>query len=308
MFKIVDICAGTGAFTHVFNGSKCVFANDILTSSARIYRANHDNHFHLGDLNSVISKIPKHDVLCAGFPCQPFSIAGAQKGFDDERANVFWSILAILRIHKPNVIILENVRTLRTHDGGNTYDVITKNLETIGYTLFIKILDTRDFGLPQHRKRIFIVGFMQPYLNGEFSLDFPVIPRVSIASLLENNVPAKYYFMPNSIHYNIVSEQVQKHINTNTVYQHRRKNSVRENKSGVCPTLTTGLGTVPIIRDDNGVRKLTPREYFNLQGFPSDYNLAELPDYLLYRLAGNAVSIPVVRAIVQRISELAQPE
>lgn len=307
--KFIDLFSGTGAFSYILeqNGHECVFANDMINESKEIYDLNMDvDVFKLKDLNKMnIKKIPKHDILCGGFPCQPFSIAGKQEGFDDERSNVFWQILNILKLRKPKIIILENVKNLTTHDKGKTFRVITKNLKDVGYHLKYKVLNTCDItDIPQHRERIYIVGFLNKKDYEKFNLDFDIVENRDISEFLEQNIEDKYYYTKKLKVYDEVKKNVTKHVNTNTVYQYRRY-YVRENKSNLCPTLTANMGggghNVPIIKDDHGIRKLTPRECFNLQGFPKTYKLPEVSDSKLYKLAGNAVTLGVIKLIIDKL-------
>jgi len=308
--KVVDLFAGTGAFSSVFkkHNFRCVFANDVVKPSKQIYELNNqgENIFKLEDLNKIdVLTIPSHNVLCGGFPCQPFSIAGKQEGFEDSRSNVFWKILEILKHHKPGLIILENVKNLTTHDKGNTFKTIKENLISLGYFIKFKVLDTcKITKIPQHRERIYIIGFLDKKAHDKFDFNFPTVENVKIKDLLEKNVPEKYYYTDRLKVYDDVVAGVAKHINENTLYQYRRT-FVRENKSNCCPTLTANMGSgghnVPLLKDDRGIRKLTPRECFNLQGFPSDYKLPNLSDSALYKLAGNAVSVPVVELIVNKL-------
>ncbi len=357
--KYIDLFCGTGAFSYVLDkkNCECVFANDMVKESESIYNLNHpkDDIFNLNDLNDIETKdIPKHDLLCGGFPCQPFSIAGEQKGFEDKRANVFWKIIDILEHHKPKFVILENVKNLTSHDKGNTFKTIKEKLEKLKYYIKPKVLDTSKITkVPQHRERIYIIGFLKKKDYDKFNFDFPEVENQNISDLLEEEIPDKYYYT-NKLKENVYEEvknNVTKHVNTNTVYQYRRY-YVRENKSNCCPTLTANMGggghNVPLIKDDKGIRKLTPRECFNLQGFPKDYKLKDnneivktkniikqtknkikvlqkdnkkeiekakselksandklkqlqLSDTKLYKLAGNAVSIPVVELIVNKL-------
>ena len=310
--RLIDLFAGTGAFSHSFEDTgnfKCVFANDMVPMSKKIYDLNHDNKLTLGDLNKldVDTDIPNHDILCGGFPCQPFSIAGQRKGFNDSRSNVFWKILEILEKKRPAIIVLENVKNLTTHDKGNTYKTIKTKLEALGYNLKDKVLDTSIITeIPHHRERIYIVGFLNKDHHDAFNFEFPTIKQKNIIDFLENDIPAKYYYTDKLKVYNTVLNAVTKHINTNTLYQYRRT-MVRENKTNRCPTLTANMGggghNVPILKDDIGIRKLTPRECFNLQGFPNTYKLpTNLCDSNLYKLAGNAVSVPVVQLIANKIN------
>ena len=308
--KFIDLFAGTGAFTLALERSKkfkCVFTNDMIKSSKQIYELNNPRHkFTLKDLNTInVDDIPSHNLLCGGFPCQPFSIAGEKKGFDDKRSNVFWKIVEILEKHKPEMIILENVKNLKSHDKGNTYKVIESKLESIGYHIKTSILDTNKItSIPQHRERIYIVGFLDKEKFNKFNFEFPQQEQGKISDMLEKDIPEKYYYTDRYKVFEEVQKNVVKHISENVLYQYRRY-YVRENKSNCCPTLTANMGggghNVPLLKDDNGIRKLTPRECFNLQGFPLDYKLPELSDGALYKLAGNAVSVPVVELVVNKL-------
>lgn len=303
----VDLFAGTGAFTHAFQSTgkvRCVFANDFSEHSRTIYESNFgkDRHFVLGDLCEVANKIPEHDILTAGFPCQPFSIAGKREGFKDVRSNVFWKILEIIDAHRPMFVLLENVKNLKTHDNGNTFKIITDSLLERGYWIEFNVLDTCTVThVPQHRERIYIIASLVKPKSSILSPPSSSMYTKSITSLLETrDIPEKYYYK---------TEWSKSITKENTVYQYRRV-YVRENKRGVCPTLTANMGSgghnVPLIIDPRTkrVRKLTPRECFNLQGFPNTYILpSDMADSHLYKLAGNAVSLPVIEIIAQKILE-----
>jgi len=306
--KMIDLFAGTGAFTHAFEKTRlieCVFANDMQDSSKTIYDANFSHPLTLGDLNDIpVENIPPHDILTGGFPCQPFSIAGKREGFNDERSNVFWKILAIIDHHLPSFVILENVKNLTTHDNKQTFETIHKHLSDRNYHIKYKILDTSVItGIPQHRERIYIVCMKSKEIFDRFTLDFAPVQKVPISSLYDSpaDIPAKYYYSDKSVTWNLIRQSV---VKKDTVYQYRRT-IVRENKSGECPTLTANMGSgghnVPLILDDVGIRKLTPRECFRFQGFPESYQFPKLSDANLYKLAGNAVSLPVVELIANRI-------
>jgi DNA (cytosine-5)-methyltransferase 1 len=310
--NFVDLFSGTGAFSYILekHGHSCLLSNDMIQESEQIYNLNIENNtFKLKDLHDInTNDIPKHDILCGGFPCQPFSIAGQQKGFDDERSNVFWKIIDILKFRKPSIIILENVKNLKSHDKGKTFTIIKSNLEKLGYYLKYEVLDTcKITEVPHHRERIYIIGFLNIEHYHKFNFDFIDVENKKIITFLEKNVSEKYYYTDKLKVYDTIKNNVVKHINTNTIYQYRRY-YIRENKSNCCPTLTANMGqgghNVPLIKDDFGIRKLTPRECFNLQGFPTDYKLPNISDSRLYKLAGNSVSIPVIELIIQKIKEL----
>jgi DNA (cytosine-5)-methyltransferase 1 len=308
-FRMIDLFAGTGAFSRAFEETgkvACVFANDMVIPSKEIYDCNFRHPLTLGDLNDIpIDKFPRHDILTGGFPCQPFSIAGKQEGFQDARSNVFWKILEILDAHQPKFVVLENVKNLVSHDEGRTFDTIQKELGKRDYHVRYKVLDTALLtGIPQHRERIYLVCIKSKELFDRFTLDFPKIEKLPIGTFLDKEVPDKYYYTDKSTTWPLVKESVTK---KDTVYQYRRV-YVRENKSGECPTLTANMGggghNVPLILDEKGIRKLTPRECFRLQGFPDTYQLPPMSDTALYKLAGNAVSLPVVELISKRLMAL----
>jgi len=307
--RMIDLFAGTGAFTHAFQGTgkvQCVFANDMVESSKKIYDENYDHKLTLKDLNEVkVEDIPPHDILTGGFPCQPFSLAGRQEGFQDPRSNVFWKILQIIDYHNPKCVVLENVKNLVSHDEGNTFKTIRESLEGRGYHIRFKVLNTAQItGIPQHRERIYLVCLKSKEAFDKFSLEFPNIAKGPVNSCFSDAVADKYYYTNASSTWDLVSQNVTK---KNTIYQYRRV-YVRENKSNECPTLTANMGggghNVPLIKDDKGIRKLTPRECFNFQGFPQTYKLPALADSNLYKLAGNAVSVPVVKLIAERLMAL----
>lgn len=307
--SMIDLFSGTGAFSYAFNQTgkvDIVLANDIVESSKNIYTKNFTHNFLLQDLNDIsIDNIPSHDILTGGFPCQPFSVAGHKKGFEDTRSNVFWKILEIIDYHKPKCVILENVKNLVSHDNGNTFKIIKENIESKGYNICYKILNTCEItGIPQNRERIYIVCIKSIKVFKKFNLNFDNVEKKCVSEFFEKDIPLKYYYSDISKTWPLIKESV---IKKNTIYQYRRV-YVRENKSKECPTLTANMGTgghnVPIILDNIGIRKLTPRECFNFQGFPSSYILPVMSDSSLYKLAGNAVSVPVVKLIADRIIPL----
>lgn len=226
VLEMVDLFSGTGAFSYVFHSTnrfKTIFANDILESSEQIFRLNNNDSFIRADINDItneqIAEHIKFDLLTAGFPCQPFSIAGEQKGFDDERSNVFWKIISILDHHKPNIVILENVKNLQSHDNGKTFEIIISSLKEIGYYIKYDIINTcKVTGVPQNRERIYIVCFRDEKMYEKFNFDFQEIPNNNIINYLDDNVNDKYYYKNTLKVYDEISKSVTKHINTNTLY------------------------------------------------------------------------------------------
>ena len=217
----------------------------------------------------------------------------------------FWKIIEILEKHKPEIIILENVKNLKSHDNGNTYNIIEKKLQDTGYYIKTSILDTcKITTIPQHRERIYIVGFRDKQKYDMFNFDMIEKEKKQICNFLEDNVDDKYYYNERFKVFEQIKKDVNKNISENILYQYRRF-YVRENKNNCSPTLTANMGggghNVPLLLDNKGIRKLTPRECFNLQGFPRDYNLPNICDSSLYKLAGNAVSVPVVELIIEKL-------
>lgn len=177
-----------------------------------------------------------------------------------------------------------------SHDNGNTFKVIKDNLENIGYKIKYDVFDTcKITKIPQHRERIYIVGFRDQKKYDDFNFNFKNVSNDKISAYLEQTIPVKYYYTNKLKVYDAIKDGITKHINTNTIYQYRRYYA-RENKNNCCPTLTANMGggghNVPLLKDDNGIRKLTPRECFNLQGFPKTYKLPNISDSKLYKLAG----------------------
>lgn len=308
-FRTLDLFAGVGGIRIGFEnaGFKTVFANDFEKKCEDTYNLNFKKtKLIVEDIRKIgIDDLPEFDFLLGGFPCQAFSIAGYREGFKDkkERGNLFFDIARIIESKKPEGFLLENVKNLKTHDQGRTFEVIEKTLRDLGYHIHTKVLNTAEYGnVPQNRERIYIVGFKNKNYFDKFEFPKPVKLTKKVADILEKNVPEKYYYNGKTLYEKIKNTITDK----NKVYQWRRK-YVRENKSGVCPTLTANMGmgghNVPIIKDGRGIRKLTPLECFRLQGFPEGYKLPDIADSALYKQAGNSVSVPVIEAIAKQMKK-----
>lgn len=312
--KFIDLFAGVGGFHFAFNEkAECVFASEWDKNARVTYEANwgedlkKNNAVFAGDITTVDYKtIPDFDILCGGFPCQPFSIAGKQIGFSHAtQGTLFFNILELIKIKKPRVVFLENVKNLASHDNGNTFKVILGSLEEVGYKVHQKILNGTTHGnVPQNRERIFIVAFREEYDYNKFSFPTNIQLNKSISDCLESGQVDKKYYQTNTSSPS-VQKMLEGVVKKNTIYQYRRY-YMRENKGSVCPTLTANMGTgghnVPLILDDFGVRKLTPRECFNFQGFPDTFILPkQLASSALYKQAGNSVVAPVVKRIAEEI-------
>lgn len=306
-YKVASLFAGIGGICLAFknSGAEIVWANEIDHDACVTYRSNFgDSYLVEGDIK-YISPVPDFDILTAGFPCQAFSIAGYQKGFTDPRGNIFFEVVRILQEKKPRAIFLENVKNLESHDGGNTFKIIREALRQEGYYLSYKVMNSMYYGnIPQNRERIYIVGFRKKLDLSNFHFPDPVKLTKTIHDMVDTTekVDEKYYYRNNSQYYSMMTSSVKRR---DTVYQLRRV-YMRENKSGVCPTLTANMGSgghnVPIILDGFGIRKLTPMETFRFQGFPDSFILPDsLSNSSLYHQAGNSVVVPVVERIANRI-------
>jgi len=306
-FKTLDLFAGVGGIRLGFEraGFKTIFANDFDKTCKDTYDLNFSEpKLTIKDIWKVdIKEIPKFDILLGGFPCQAFSIAGYRKGFKDkEKGNLFFRIAEILEERKPTAFLLENVKNLKGHDKGNTFKIIKKTLEGLGYTIKAEVLNSITHGnIPQNRERIFIVGFLDKKKAEAFDFPKEILLTKNFREYTANEADDKYYYNDKPLY-----EKVKNDINSEfSVYQWRRK-YVRVNKKGVVPTLTANMGlgghNVPIIKNHKGIRKLTPRECFLLQGFPKNFKLPKnLADSKLYHQAGNSVVVPVIQRIAENM-------
>lgn len=311
MKKVISLFSGVGGIDLPFeeNGFEIVFANDFDEKATITYNANFANEAVLRDITLMEpNTIPDADCLIGGFPCQPFSIAGYRKGFEDTRGTLFFNVANILKEKKPSIILLENVKNLVSHDNGNTFQVILATLKELGYYVKHAVLNASEYGnMPQNRERIYIVGFLnkEHYKNFDFPEPLPLTKTIFDVIDFKSKVDEKYYYTKNK--YPHIMEEFKK-INPQigVVYQWRRV-YVRENKSGVVPCLTANMGTgghnVPLVYTKHGLRKLTPRECFNVQGFPKDFVLPNIADSALYKQAGNSVCVGVIDRIVKNIVE-----
>lgn len=313
-YTVASMFAGIGGVDLGFEqaGAKTVWANEIDHHACETFRKNFpDVDLEEGDINKL--SIPKDihiDILCAGFPCQAFSVAGYRKGFDDDRGVLFYQVMRIAKETGVRTIFCENVKNLKNHDNGNTYRTIRKLLEDAGYCVTEEVLNTCKYGnVPQNRERIYIVAFKKepdgscPEMN-HFSFPTPMPLKTKLSDIINySGIENKsLYYPPEHPYYNALNEAIDEN---NTVYQWRRV-YVRKNKSGMCPTLTANMGegghNVPIIRDKKGIRKLTPEECLGFQGFPKDYSFPEkMAQSHRYKQAGNSVSVPVIRRIAENV-------
>ena len=313
-FRFIDLFAGIGGFRIAMQnlGGKCVYTSEWDKEAQKTYKANY-GEIPFGDITKekVKKYIPEsYDIVCAGFPCQAFSIAGHRKGFSDTRGTLFFDVEQIVERNRPKVVFLENVKNLLSHDKGKTFKVIVEILEKkLGYKVFYKILNSMTHAnVPQNRERVFIVAFEPKKVKNYKDFKFPKQVKLTktIHDILEGDKKDdKYYYSKNHMYYPELSKTMN---NKNTVYQWRRV-YVRENKSNVCPTLTANMGTgghnVPLIKDDFGIRKLTPKECFAFQGFDmSKFIFPKIADSKLYMQAGNSVTVSLIERISKEITKV----
>ena len=297
--KFIDLFCGIGGFRTAMDEAcnendiipECVFSSDIDTFCQNSYEANFGER-PFGDITKINEEdIPDHDILFAGFPCQSFSIIGKMQGFNDVRGTLFFDIARILKHKKPKAFVLENVKQLFGHDGGNTLKTIVNILEKeLGYSVRFAVLNALDFGLPQKRERIIIVGHKEPVL---FNFPSPIRPFKPLSEIIENKVDAKYFASEM-----ILAKRKNKHKSAyNLSIWH-------ENKSGnICSypyscALRSGASHNYLLV--NGERRLTPREMFRLQGFPDNYKIV-VSDGQAKRQAGNAVPVNLVKAVILKL-------
>ena len=313
--KCASFFAGVGGIDKGFeqnNLFEIVYANEFDPYPVGTYELNSYIKVDCRDIHEVqADQIPDFDVMLAGFPCQAFSIAGNRQGFEDEkgRGTLFFELVRIFKAKKPQIIFLENVKNLVGHDKGNTFSVIIDELKKECYNVKYSVLNAMEYGnIPQNRERIYIVAFkdVECYKNFEFPLPLPLTTKLSDIIDFEKKIDEKYYYTEGKYKGDIYEKLVEAMDDDNAIYQWRRK-YVRKNKSGVVPTLTANQGegghNVCLIKTKNGIRKMTPHECFNTQGFPKDFKLPDnQSESRLYKQAGNSVCVSVIARIADEIA------
>lgn len=311
--KCASFFAGVGGIDMGFeqtNFFKTVYANEFDEYPVKTYEQNFNVKVDCRDINLVkADEIPDFDVMLAGFPCQAFSVAGLRKGFDDEkgRGTLFFELIRIIKEKKPSIVFLENVKNLVGHDNGNTFAVILEELEKQGYKVKYAVLNAMEYGnIPQNRERIYIVGFQDEEVYQRFVFPMPTKLTTKLSDIIdfETKMDEKYYYREGKYKGDMYEQLVAAMDDDSAVYQWRRK-YVRKNKSGVVPTLTANQGegghNVCLIKTKHGIRKMTPHECFNTQGFPKDFKLPVMSDARLYKQAGNSVCVSVIHRIAKEI-------
>ena len=303
-FRFIDLFAGTGGIRIPFDilGGECVFTSEWDKNSQKTYLANF-GHEPFGDITQIKPKdVPGHNLVLAGFPCQPFSNAGHKKGFEDTRGTLFFNIAQIVERHKPEVLFLENVKGFKSHDKGKTFDIIKKTLEKLGYKVFSQILNARDFGVPQNRERFYIICFNTEKVGDvDFEYPKPTNKITRLGDILEKKVDSKY----------TISDKLW------SGHQRRKKQhaekgngfgySLFDEDSKYTSTISARYykdGSEILVKQDNkNPRKITPREAARLQGYPDNFRIP-VSDVQAYKQFGNAVAVPVILAVAKQIAKV----
>lgn len=300
MLRFIDLFAGIGGIRLPFDemGCKCVFSSEWNKAACKTYEANF-NEMPEGDITKINEKdIPEHDILLAGFPCQAFSIMGKMQGFEDTRGTMFFEIERILKHHRPRAIFLENVKQLTTHDKGRTFATIVHHLMALGYHLQWKVLNALDFGLPQKRERIIIVGFQSEKACEQFNFDLKKVPY-SLGSILERDEDVE----PSLFASEHILQRRRERVNGKDVFY---PSIWHENKSGnisvldhACALRTGASYNYLLI---NGIRRPSSRELLRIQGFPDSYKIV-VSHQEIRRQTGNSVPVPMIRAVAEKLLE-----
>ena len=305
-YTMIDLFAGIGGTRLGFQltgKTKVVFSSEIDKFAAKTYKANYGEE-PSGDITLINeSDIPSHDILVGGFPCQAFSQAGKKLGFEDTRGTLFFEIERIIKSKRPKAFLLENVKNLKSHDKGKTFSVIKKSLEDLGYAVYDSVFKAKDFGVPQNRERIYIVGFDKHTVFNYATFEFPnpLKTEICVGDILEKDVPEKYTI-------------------SDALWEGHQRRKIENKKNGkgfgyslfdaespYTNTISARYykdGSEILIRQDGkNPRKITPREASRLQGFPEEF-IIPVSDTQAYKQFGNSVAVPVINAIALKIIEV----
>ena len=306
--RVASLFSGIGGIDLGFKqaGFDIVWANEFDRDAAKTYRYNFGpDHLVEGDIRSINPvDIPDFDVLVAGFPCQPFSVLGRQKGFHDPRGNLFFEIARIAEAKLPKVLFLENVANLLEHNEGKSFLTVYNALVPLGYTFKYQIMDAMEYGnVPQQRTRIFIVAFLDYEQCKKFNFPEPIPLTVKMNDILDRSVPhdRSYYYDESSTYWTALKKIVTDKQALYKIYD----SGISRKRHYFCPALTANMGTypdrVPIVLDDYGIRKITPYECLALQGYPKEFSFQNIPMASAYKQCGNSVVVPVIRRIAEQI-------
>ena len=304
---ICSLFAGIGGIDLAFkqSGFEVVWANEFDKDACKTYRHNFpDTLLSECDIRKVNAKdIPDFDILVAGFPCQSFSVCGNKKGFADERGNLFFEIMRIADKKQPQIIFLENVANLTEHDNGKTFNRIHNELSERNYYIRYIIADACKYGMPQHRTRTYIVAFKDFDMCHKFQFPKEQPLKKHIFDIIDRSVKAdnKFYLPKKSVQYQKMEASM---TDENQIYRFSDY-GIQKSKDGISFTLKANMGTwynrVPIIKDDFGIRTITPQECLALQGFPATFDFPDIPIKSMYKQSGNTVVVPVIKSIAKNI-------
>lgn len=305
--KIGSLFAGIGGIELGFEqaGFKTIWANEIDKDACVTYRYNFpDVRLFEEDIRKLdISKLKYVDVLTAGFPCQPFSVCGNQKGFEDERGNLFFEIMRVVDNIHPPIIFLENVANLTEHDNGKTFNAIHNELIVRNYFIRYLVADACDYGIPQHRTRTYIIAFKSQDMCERFKFPERCKLKKRIFDIIDKTkeIDERYYLEQGTYQY----EKMFSVINDENQIYRFSDYGVQSSKDGISFTLKANMGTwrdrIPIIKDNYGIRKITPYEALTLQGFPDTFKFQCTSSQAAYKQIGNSVCVPVIKQIAQNI-------
>lgn len=308
-FKFIDLFAGIGGFHQSLegHGGRCVFASEWEKHAANVYELNYGIKPH-GDITQINEEdIPQHDVLCAGFPCQAFSISGKQLGFKDTRGTLFFDVARIIKFHQPKVVLLENVKNFVRHDKGNTLEVVLNTLKELGYKTNYQVLKSSHFGVPQARERVYITGIRRDLSDSNFEFPKHKIEPIRIKDILEKRVSKDFFIEREDINFYKEEKDIKDPYSPHQIGkinkggQGERIYSIHScgitlSAHGGGAAAKTGAYLI-----NKKVRKLTPLECLRMQGFPDDFKIP-VSNNIAYKLLGNSVSIPTINAIFKEMT------
>lgn len=311
-YTFIDLFCGIGGFHSALSslGGRCVFASDIDKFAKAVYEDNYGLKPHDDITKIAVEDIPQHDIICAGFPCQPFSISGNQKGFDDPRGRLFFNVVEIAKHHKPKVVFLENVKNFEKHNEGKTLERVKKELQIIGYNVYSKVLCASDYGIPQARKRIYIIAFREDIDSSKFSFPTPFGEYKVLQDVLiddaSNTIKGSYIIEREyELMDGLPSQRSNDLVRIGKIGLGRQGERIYS-VLGASTTLSSqggGLGGKTGMYLINGkIRKLYPRECARLMGFPDTFKLA-LTQEQNYKLFGNSVVVEVIQLIAMEIAK-----
>ncbi len=308
--KVGSLFSGIGGIDLGFEqaGFEIAWANDLDAAACKTYRNNFPNTILIEDDVRNVDPLTLSDinVLIAGFPCQPFSVMGYRRGFKDPRGNLFFEIARFIDVKQPKVVFLENVQNLMKHDNGKTFLVIYNTLAQFGYSVKYRVINATDVNIPQNRSRIFIVAFRDIEDCDRFSFPQYTPLRATIDDIIDRSIKHDdiYYYGSESRYFKTLNAKI---VDKKGIYR-IDDSGIATRKWDICPTLKANMGTyhdrVPIIRDDFGIRKLTPMECLAFQGYPKDYSFKGVSLENAYKQCGNTVCVPIIKSIAAKLFEL----